>query len=112
MKNRITFRDFTSLSVDHGKVFTQLVVPKKYRITVMKLAHESIMSGHLAARRTVSRVLAEFYWPGVMTDTKRFCQSCDICQRTISKGRVSNVPLEKMPLIDEPFKTFNVRACS
>ena len=30
--------------------------------------------------------------------------SCDICQRTISKGRIPKVPLQKMPLIDQPFK--------
>ena len=34
----------------------------------------------------------------------RFCKSCDICQRTIQKGRVTKVPLGKMPLIDTPFK--------
>ena len=34
----------------------------------------------------------------------RFCRSCDICQRTISKGRIPKVPLQKMPLIDQPFK--------
>ena len=34
----------------------------------------------------------------------RFCRSCDICQRTISKGRKPKVPLQKMPLIDQPFK--------
>ena len=33
----------------------------------------------------------------------RFCKSCDICQRTIQKGRVTKVPLGKMPLIDTPF---------
>ena len=30
--------------------------------------------------------------------------SCDSCQRTIQKGRVTIVPLGKLPLIDTPFK--------
>ena len=34
----------------------------------------------------------------------RFCKSCDICQKTIQKGRVTKVPLGKMPLIDTQFK--------
>ena len=34
----------------------------------------------------------------------RFCKSCDICQRTIQKGRVTKVPLAKLPLIGTPFK--------
>jgi len=33
----------------------------------------------------------------------RFCRTCDICQRTIAKGRVRSVPLGKMPIIDTPF---------
>ena len=45
-----------------------------------------------------------FFWPGVCGDVARFCKSCDICQRTIQKGRVTKVPLGKMPLIDTPFK--------
>ena len=32
----------------------------------------------------------------------------EICQRTIQKGRVSKVPLGKLPLIDTPFKRIAV----
>ena len=39
----------------------------------------------------------------------RFCKSCDICQRTIRKGRVIKVPLGKLPLIDTPFKHVSVQ---
>ena len=38
----------------------------------------------------------------------RFCKSYDICQRTIQKGRVTKVPLGKIPLIDTPFKRLAV----
>ena len=37
------------------------------------------------------------------SDVTRFCRSCDICQRTVAKGRVVNVPLGKMPVIDTAF---------
>ena len=37
-------------------------------------------------------------------DIRRYCKSCDICQRTISKGKVTKVPLGEMPVIDVPFK--------
>ncbi|XP_041356959.1 uncharacterized protein LOC121374100 [Gigantopelta aegis] len=103
-KQGLLYRKFKSSKVENGKTFTQFIVPQPYRTKVLKLAHESIMSGHLGTKRTVSRILAEFFWPGVQAEGKRFCQSCDICQRTITKGRVCKVPLEQMPLIDEPFK--------
>ena len=52
----------------------------------------------------MDRVLTEFFWPGVCADVSRFGKSCDICQRTIQKGRVTKVPLGRLPLIDTPFK--------
>ena len=71
---------------------------------IMKLAHESIMAGHLAIKRTVQKVLSEFFRPGIASDIKRFCQSCDICQRTIPKGKNIKAALGKMPRIDDPFR--------
>ena len=46
--------------MENGRVFVQLVVPQQYRKTIMKLAHESIMSGHLAVKMTIQKVLSEF----------------------------------------------------
>ena len=100
----ILFRKFQSPGVEHGRIFTQLVVPKQYRVVCMQLAHDSLMSGHLGADRTVNKVLAEFFWPGIQADVRRFCRSCDICQRTTAKGKTRKVPLAKMPVIDEPFR--------
>ena len=43
-----------------------------------------------------------------LSDVTRFCISCDVCQRTVPKGKASKVPLGKMPIIDEPFKHVSV----
>ena len=91
-----------------GQVVKQLALPEKLRQRVMRLAHAGIMSGHQGAHRTQERIIASFWWPGMSGDISRFCQSCDICQRTISKGRVSKVPLGKVPIIDTPFKRIAV----
>ena len=103
-KNDLLYRKFSSPNVEHGRTFTQLIVPQQYRTLVMKLAHESVMAGHLAIKRTMQKVLSEFYWPGINSDIKSFCQSCDICQRTIPKGKIVKAPLGKMPRIDVPFR--------
>ena len=103
MKRKLLYREFQSPKVEKGKRFCQLVEPEVYRTDVMKLAHESLMAGHVATKRTVSRVLSEFYWPGVESDVKRHCKSCDICQRTVPKGKQIRAPLGKMPIIDVHF---------
>lgn len=48
--------------------------------------------------------MSEFDWPGVQADVRRYCRSCDICQRTTPKGRTTKVPLGEMPIIDVPFQ--------
>jgi len=40
----------------------------------------------------------------MMTDLDQFCKSCEVCQLTVSKGRVSKTPLGQMPIIDTPFE--------
>ena len=87
-----------------GEVINQLLVPEYHRKQILSLAHESLMGGHLGVQKTSDRILQNFYWPGIMGDVKRWCRSCDICQRTIPKGKVANVPLGKTPIMGEPFR--------
>ena len=87
----------------HGEV-RQIVVPEIYQKQVMKLEHESIVGGHLGAKKTVDRITSNFHWPGVVADVTRFCRSYDICQKTAPKGHTCKVPLGEMPSMEEPFK--------
>lgn len=87
-----------------GDVNNQLVVPERYRLGVFQLGHESAMGGHMAHRKTRDRIQAEFYWPGMDADIRRWARSCDICQRTADKGRVKPAPLNPLPIISEPFE--------
>ncbi|XP_069108215.1 uncharacterized protein, partial [Argopecten irradians] len=100
----LLYREFHSPGVEGGRVFKQLVIPEKLRSTVVRLAHDTMMAGHLGAKKTMDRIRTEFFWPGMASDVTRFCRSCDVCQRTIPKGRISKVPLGQMPLIDTPFQ--------
>ncbi|KAJ8041495.1 hypothetical protein HOLleu_12325 [Holothuria leucospilota] len=103
-ENGILYRNFCSPRVEHGNEFRQLVVPAKFRSQVMELAHESLLGGHLGSKKTVDRVLAHFFWPGIQADIIRFCRSCNVCQRTLPKGKVTKVPLGTMPVIEMPFE--------
>ena len=84
--------------------FKQIVVPKKLREKVMALAHDTPMAGHLGARKTQDRIWRHFYWPGMSEEIRRWCASCERCQKTTQKGRVKKVPLGEMPLVEEPFR--------
>ncbi|KAM7311781.1 uncharacterized protein ISCGN_008688, partial [Ixodes scapularis] len=101
VRNGILFRSYGTSA---GREVHQLVVPKKFRTTILKMAHDGILAGHQGAQKTINRVLEEFFWPGVGADVKRFVKSCDRCQRTTPKGKVPKMPLGSMPLIETPFQ--------
>ncbi|PIK41284.1 hypothetical protein BSL78_21861 [Apostichopus japonicus] len=109
VKENLLFREFKSERPGNLKIVTkQLVVPTKFRNQILTVAHDSPMAGHLGTKKTIDRIQAYFYWPGLQADVKRYCASCDICQRTFPKGKVQRVPLDKMPLIDTPFRRIAV----
>lgn len=86
-----------------GQCDDQLVVPQTARSAVMSLAHESLMGGHLGIKKTLSRIQNNLFWPGMSSETARYCRSCDECLRTVDTGRVTRAKLGRMPVIQEPF---------
>ena len=54
----------------------------------------------MGVKKTEDRILTNFYWLGIHQDVVSFCRSCDVCQRTVSKGSVKRVPLGKIPLMN------------
>ncbi|XP_063584731.1 uncharacterized protein LOC134762284 [Penaeus indicus] len=81
----------------------QLVIPEKYRIHVLNLAHDSLTAGHFSHRKTSYKVFSKFFWPGAGAQIKRYCRSCPTCQKFSSKGSVRRVPMKNLPIISEPF---------
>lgn len=100
----VLYRIFETVKGDKKVETKQIVVPKIYQKRVMSLAHESIVGGHLSVRKTVDRIQSSFHWPGISSEVTSFCRSCDICQKTVPKGKVQKVPLGEMPIIGAPFQ--------
>ena len=76
--------------VDVGKVKPKrILVRKDLRKKVMEVAHDTMLAGHIGVKKTEDRILTNFYWPGIHQDVVSFFRSCDVCQKTVSKGRVT-----------------------
>ncbi|XP_063954898.1 uncharacterized protein LOC129282954 isoform X2 [Lytechinus pictus] len=95
-------RDMRNPSVGVGPKL--VVVPKTHRSEIMRIAHDSLFGGHLGINNTLSKVKAQFYWPSMYEDVANFCRSCDVCQKTVSKGRVPKTTLGKLPIVGVPFQ--------
>ena len=86
-RNGLIYRHFKK----NGKVSLQLVIPSSLTHSVMNLAHESRkVVNHRGRKETISKVLDEFYWPGVCREVTQFCKSCVFCQRTTHNLKVAS----------------------
>ena len=103
-KKGILYRVFN----DGEQERSQVCVPRQLRKQVMQLAHDPPMSGHLGGKKTQLRVWQDFYWPGMCGDIRRYCLSCEQCQRVTPRGKIPKVPLGKMPLPSVPFERVGV----
>ncbi|XP_040079039.2 uncharacterized protein LOC120850576 [Ixodes scapularis] len=101
LKNDLLYR---SVVYSSGRRSEQLVLPKRFRAAAVTMAHDSVMSGHQGAKNTLNLVAEEFFWPCMQSEIKRYVCSCDVCQRTVPKGKVGKAPLGSMPIIDTPFQ--------
>ena len=102
MENGVLVR-LSNKSRGAKNIVKQIVLPLTLREKVIALAHDTVMSGHLGVCKTQARVLNHFFWPDVYGDIRRYCRSCEICQRN-SIGKPVKVPLINLPVIDTPFK--------
>ncbi|KAK7909313.1 hypothetical protein WMY93_013997 [Mugilogobius chulae] len=107
IKNDILFRRWTppyASPKDEWSVVSQVVVPSKFRHEVLSLAHDNPLAGHLGIRKTYSRILRQFYWPGLKKDVQLHCKTCHVCQVAgKSTPPIPPYPLYPIPAVDAPF---------
>ena len=94
-KSGVLYRLYQHPYANGGKLLKQVMVPERLRRPIMEVAHGSIMGGHMGIKKTTDKIQNAFYCPGIQCDVTRFCKSCDVCQKTVSKGSVPNVPFQR-----------------
>ena len=86
-----------------GEEMTQLLVPKSRREMIFQAAHFNPMAGHMGYDKTLNRIMARFYWPGIRGDVRRWCASCPECQ-LVNPPAIPRAPLRPLPLMQVPFE--------
>ncbi|XP_059160902.1 uncharacterized protein LOC131944361 [Physella acuta] len=91
--------------IKHSKTEDQirLAIPRGLRPTFLKLGHDTPMAGHMGVARTKARILSQFSWPGAGEDIRRYCESCDVCEKS-KKNVGGKAPLGKTEVVGQPFE--------
>lgn len=86
-------------------VTSQIVIPVCYRQTVLSLAHDHDLSGHLGIKKTYHRILKHFFWPRLKSDVTKYCRTCQTCQFSGKPNQtIPRAPLVPVPVLGEPFE--------
>ena len=94
----LMYRRWTSRGRRSTFQVEQLVLPKRCRGTVLKLAQEIPLGGHLGRKKTGHRLLRRLYWLTLFQDVAEFCRVCPTCQRS-AQGTIKPAPLVPLPTI-------------
>ena len=102
-RDGLLYRQWTPPNRRDEMVIEQLVIPVKYRKTILDLAHQIPMAGHMGKDKTARRILQRFYWPTVFKDVAEYYRSCETCQKS-SRKKPRHAPLVPLPIIGVPFQ--------
>ncbi|GFV79248.1 retrovirus-related Pol polyprotein from transposon opus [Trichonephila clavipes] len=91
-----------------GESIGQLVIPKCRRTEVLKLAHTSVFSSHTGPKKTLERIKYSFFWEGLRSNVKKFCESCKECQLTRSVRIKDRSPITPVARPELPFQVVNM----
>jgi hypothetical protein len=80
LANRAVFRLGIVRILQHGEFLT--LAPLVLRPTLLSLAHDNCISGHMGLDKTRIR---SWFWPGMRSDVQLYGQSCQKCQ-TVNPG--------------------------
>jgi hypothetical protein len=69
----------------HGEFLT--LAPLVLRPTLLTLAHDDCLSGHMGSDKTRIRLQQSWFWPCMGSDIQLYCRSCRKCQ-TVNPGYI------------------------
>ncbi|WVY93439.1 hypothetical protein V8G54_032527 [Vigna mungo] len=69
-----------------------------FRLKLIDEYHSTPIGGHMGITKTVTRLLANFYWDGLRKDVKIFIRQCSICQQVKSGTHKPAGLLQPLPV--------------
>ncbi|XP_023242793.1 uncharacterized protein LOC111640935 [Centruroides sculpturatus] len=104
VENRTLYRQDSSF----GRPIKQIVVPQERRTEVLDLAHKAPCGGQFGSRVLASRVRESFYWLGMVTDIRKYCQNSRRCQVSAPDLVLDRTPATPLARSSTPFQVVNI----
>ena len=79
-----------------------------FRLRVIRLKHDHILSGHPGQNRTAQLILREFSWPGLRLFVRDYVRSCVLCKRNKSPRHLPYGTLKQLPIPERPWESISM----
>jgi len=81
----------------------RLYAPENTRKRIIKSEHVSKVAGHFGTDRTLELGSRNLYWPKMEDNIRKYCNACDICQRTKAPNHAKHGLLHRLELACKPW---------
>ncbi|GBG62572.1 hypothetical protein CBR_g31209 [Chara braunii] len=87
----------------HSRGKDLLCVPQDSHLRTRLLGefHDAPAIGHFGVNCAIGRLCERFWWPGLLDDVTRYCESCEVCRRCKSRNHRPYGELRPLPV---PFR--------
>lgn len=80
----------------------KIVVPKDFRLALLKKFHDGVLGGHLGIFKTYWKLRDQFTWPKMKADVASYIRRCLVCaehkpEQKAPAGQMGNIPNIKYP---------------
>ena len=81
-------------------------IPKSLSESVIKSAHDSVVSCHGGFSKTLARVRQKYFWPSMINAIKTYINNCEKCKSMKPSNKISKPPMGNQFLTNRPFERF------
>jgi transposase InsO family protein len=85
----------------------QLLTPDNIKAQILQVAHDAATSGHYGEKKTVAKLRRHFFWPNLLSDVRKYCRSCAVCQKRKPPPTRPHHPLQQ-EAIGEPLQKVTI----
>ena len=64
-----------------GATHLKPCIPRTLVPKILRMFHDSVLSGHMGMRRTIQRIEGRMWWSTLRKDVQEYVLSCKVCQR-------------------------------
>ena len=78
------------------------------QLDILKMFHDSPVSGHLGSAKTLELISRQFYWPGIRRFVKRYIFNCSICKRAKTSRQEPSGHLLPLQIPERPWSSISM----